>query len=565
VTSAPTDDQLADVSGDYIVYVAYQSITSYAGTIWLYQISTTSSASIGNAFFIKEPHIHGDKVVWLEGGSTSAMQVKLYDLAWLGTSQPAVSIAGPVPPSFDVEVGDRYVVWTELIGGQYDLAAYDLSNGTFVPFPSTPGVQERRPSTSGDWIVWDAQANGSSAFRIEMYNPGTGESRTIVDDGSLNWYSSIDGDLVTYDSNLEGDRNIYVYRISTGETFPVTTHPSDQYLSDVFGNLVAYSDVRIGDENIWVSSLTFLPSDTCSALGGDTDGDGVCDDDDNCAGDSNPDQSDTDVDGIGDACDNCPFVYNPDQANICGYVDNEGPMTTNLIATPNLVPTGEPFIMTATVDDTSTGGSAILSAECSLDGGSNWDSMIAADGSFDGPIEDVTLPSTAGPPAVQEVCAEGTDMAGNTGPEECIFLVIYDPNGGFVSGGGWFVSPMGAYAPDTSLTGKANFGFVSKYKKGAEVPTGQTEFQFHVANLNFHSSSYDWLVVTGGNYAKFKGLGTINGEGEYNFMIWAGDDTEDTFRIKIWLEDEFTAVETVIYDNGFDQPISGGSIVIHTK
>jgi len=113
-------------------------------------------------------------------------------------------------------------------------------------------------------------------------------------------------------------------------------------------------------------------------------------------------------------------------------------------------------------------------------------------------------------------------------------------------------------------TGKATFGFVSKYKKGATTPDGNTEFQFHAGDLNFHSTSYDWLVVTGSNYAKFKGVGTINGTGEYKFQIWAGDDDPDTFRIKIWTEDEY-GVETVVYDNGFDQAIEGGSIVIHTK
>jgi PKD repeat protein len=122
---------------------------------------------------------------------------------------------------------------------------------------------------------------------------------------------------------------------------------------------------------------------------------------------------------------------------------------------------------------------------------------------------------------------------------------------------------------DPGPTGKATFGFVSKYKKGAAVPTGSTEFQFHAAGLNFHSNSYDWLVVTGSDYAMFKGWGTVNGEvapvGEmYRFRIWAGDGDPDTFRIKIWYEDD-AGVETVVYDNGFDQALGGGSIVIHTK
>ncbi len=142
-------------------------------------------------------------------------------------------------------------------------------------------------------------------------------------------------------------------------------------------------------------------------------------------------------------------------------------------------------------------------------------------------------------------------------------LVVYDPSGGFVTGGGWIWSAKGAYIADPWLEGKANFGFVSKYNKGASVPTGQTEFVFQAGDLNFHSSSYDWLVVNqNGSNAQFKGSGTINGAGDYKFMLWAGDGVPDTFRIKIWQEN---GGEVVVYDNGFNQPIGGGSIVVHTK
>ncbi len=144
-------------------------------------------------------------------------------------------------------------------------------------------------------------------------------------------------------------------------------------------------------------------------------------------------------------------------------------------------------------------------------------------------------------------------------------LVVYDPDGSFVTGGGRIDSAAGAYKPEETLAGEASFGFVSKYQKGATRPTGNTEFQFRTAELNFHSSSYEWLVVTqGGTNAQFKGSGAINGEGDYKFMLWAGDDAPDTFRIRVWEEDEF-GVETVVYDNGVQQAISGGSIVVHTK
>jgi len=169
-------------------------------------------------------------------------------------------------------------------------------------------------------------------------------------------------------------------------------------------------------------------------------------------------------------------------------------------------------------------------------------------------------------PGVYTISITITDAAGESDTETFQYVVIYDPNDGFVTGGGWINSPEGAYTLDPSLTGKATFGFVSKYQKGANVPTGNTEFQFHVANMNFKSTSYDWLVIAG-TKAKYKGTGTINGVGEYQFMLTAIDGSPDKFRIKIW----DMATGEVIYDN---QPgesdtadpttaIGGGSIVIH--
>jgi len=113
------------------------------------------------------------------------------------------------------------------------------------------------------------------------------------------------------------------------------------------------------------------------------------------------------------------------------------------------------------------------------------------------------------------------------------------------------------------LAGKANFGFNAKYKKGDIAPTGQTEFQFRAGDLNFHSIGYDWLFIETSK-ARLKGTGEINGADEYQFMIWVSDSDPDTFRVKIWQEDDL-GNEIVAYDTGFEQPLGGGSIVIHAK
>jgi hypothetical protein len=165
-----------------------------------------------------------------------------------------------------------------------------------------------------------------------------------------------------------------------------------------------------------------------------------------------------------------------------------------------------------------------------------------------------------------------TDALGYVGSASVTY-VVYNPSAGFVTGGGWIYSEAGADVLHPDAEGKANFGFVSKYKKGADVPDGQTEFHFKAGDLNFHSTSYDWLLVAGPN-AKFKGIGTINGQGNFGFMLTAtdgqlnGGDGVDKFRIKIWDIDNGGAV---VYDNKMGQPddsnegteLGGGSVIIH--
>ncbi|MBP0639724.1 PKD domain-containing protein [Cupriavidus sp. AcVe19-6a] len=183
---------------------------------------------------------------------------------------------------------------------------------------------------------------------------------------------------------------------------------------------------------------------------------------------------------------------------------------------------------------------------------------------------------TFGAAGVYPVSVTVTD---NTGRSATVRrdVVVYDPSAGFVTGGGWFMSPVGAYKADTTLAGRATFGFVSKYKKGATTPTGNTEFQFQSAKLNFHSENYDWLVVAGAR-AQYKGRGTINGAGDYSFLLTAVDGnllakgTPDRFRIKIWHFDPDANADVVDYDNQVESSgegtategttVAGGSIVI---
>jgi parallel beta-helix repeat protein len=162
-------------------------------------------------------------------------------------------------------------------------------------------------------------------------------------------------------------------------------------------------------------------------------------------------------------------------------------------------------------------------------------------------------------PGVYILTVQATDNAGNTTESEPVFFVVYDPAGGFATGGGWFY-------PDSESTlpgGKANFGFVAKYKRGSS--TGNLEFQYKDADINLKSTTIDWLVISGVS-AQFQGTGTINGQGLYTFRVMAKDNGEpgtgsDLFNIKIW-ENTDTEADPIHKAKNI---LSGGNIVIHKK
>lgn len=195
---------------------------------------------------------------------------------------------------------------------------------------------------------------------------------------------------------------------------------------------------------------------------------------------------------------------------------------------------------------------------------------ILDNGMFELPIYSGFTPEAG----VYTLTIEAEDLAGNKSNVTRDF-VIYNPDGGFVTGGGWINSPAGAYKADPALTGKVSFGFVSKYKKGATVPTGQTTFKFKIGDIEFKSTGYEWLAISEIK-AEYKGIGEINGQGNYGIILTAIDSdklinsNEDIFIIKIWDKESYD----LIYDNQLDTDVSvytgksgtilqGGNIIVH--
>lgn len=128
-------------------------------------------------------------------------------------------------------------------------------------------------------------------------------------------------------------------------------------------------------------------------------------------------------------------------------------------------------------------------------------------------------------------------------------LAVYDPSGGFATGGGWFI-------PEGNQD-KVNFGFELKYKNDGTLK-GNLEMIDHSTGDKYKATDFSFLVIVD-NKAYFMGHVMINGEGSHPFMAIMEDNgtpgkNSDKFSISIQIEKEQIA---------FDEVIDNGNIVIH--
>jgi uncharacterized protein YrzB (UPF0473 family) len=175
-------------------------------------------------------------------------------------------------------------------------------------------------------------------------------------------------------------------------------------------------------------------------------------------------------------------------------------------------------------------------------------------------------------PGIYTVTAEVIDICGQSGTKQYQYVIITDPDAGFVTGGGIINSPVGAYTANPSMNGKAEFEYVIKYNKDGASLKGNINFRFKPASFKFSGTSYDWLVVNG-DEAFFKGKGVVNGNTNVEFIAamvqGQGKNDPAKFRIRILN----AADGSVIYDNqvsdGIDavaaNDITAGAIKIHVN
>lgn len=231
----------------------------------------------------------------------------------------------------------------------------------------------------------------------------------------------------------------------------------------------------------------------------------------------------------------------PDDVVVTPPLTNSPPVSAP--GGPYVVAVGQPLTLDGTGSSDPDGDA--LTWDWILDDGS------AGGITADGPTPTVAAPLTAN---LYVLSLTVTDAHGATS-SATVEVAVYDPDRSSVTGGGWFDSPAGALISDPAAQGKANFAFHVAYRKGRTTPDGHARLSFTAGNLRLESELFDWLVV-GGDMARFRGVGTLEGHAEpVRFEVVARDP--DRIRVRIWTD------AGDIYDST-EVSVAGGRIVIRS-
>ena len=159
---------------------------------------------------------------------------------------------------------------------------------------------------------------------------------------------------------------------------------------------------------------------------------------------------------------------------------------------------------------------------------------------------------------VYSVTLTVTDNSGASGSATTVggspaLVVVFDPNVGKVTGGGWVAA--GGAKTTFNVNAKYNHGSLTG-NLGAQLPDGRS----------MSSTTLRWLVTVGSK-AEVAGDATLNGAAGYTFLVVVSD--ANAYRLKLTR----TSDGTVVYDNvpgssddidlATPQPMGGGTITLH--
>jgi subtilisin family serine protease len=306
-------------------------------------------------------------------------------------------------------------------------------------------------------------------------------------------FSALAGDsTVTLNWNANSESAVTGYIISYGETEALGTEIDvgdviTHEISGLTNGITYYFAVHaVGDFPV-IGSLDGTDSDIISAIpdeqGGDSDGDGVSDNSDNCPNTYNPNQADSDEDSLGDACDGCPDDPDKTESGSCGCnnpdTDSDGDGTADCNdGCPNDSNKTDPGYCGCGIPETDSDGDGILDCE---EQGPNGD-----DPNYDGNGDDTT--------DYQQANVTSLFTYDNQ-----YYVTLESPAGTTINNGRGCSNPSEADAPSTKKFPYGFFGFtIEGMGVGGAIivtlhlPAGATPTSYYKYGQTLNNPNANW-------------------------------------------------------------------------
>lgn len=253
VTQLPGAQELTDV---YSPLITYTELT--ARDVWVYGTATgvTTNVTATPGAYSSNPAIGRDTLVW-EDSRDANIEIYGMNLA-TGVERRITESAGTdTVPEVSTGTANDQVVWQVCAAGICDIALYDWSTGATRMVTETTDADERRPDMDGDVVVYDSYMDGERD--IYAYDVTTGQTRRLPLAGSQN-NPNISGDVVSFEDVSTGTYRIMLWHLPTGAVLQLTDGPGGEYLNDIDGNRVTYTAQRNNQLDIYVSTFTIEES-----------------------------------------------------------------------------------------------------------------------------------------------------------------------------------------------------------------------------------------------------------------------------------------------------------------
>jgi beta propeller repeat protein len=137
---------------------------------------------------------------------------------------------------FDPAISGNIVVYTDFSGVDADVWYTDLSTGMAHPISTAPGDQQLT-GVSGHRVVF----TDWNSMDVLVFDVATGTSENLTNDAGSNALDpAIDGDLVAWTDDRDGNAEIYARDLSTGDERRISNDPQVDQSAAVGDGLIAW-------------------------------------------------------------------------------------------------------------------------------------------------------------------------------------------------------------------------------------------------------------------------------------------------------------------------------------